>query len=78
VSEDGGGGVDNGGGDGDGAGCDVGHAAEAAERWLGAAAAAGAPLSFAFLLFAGITVLLGTLLVAEAAALFGPRLCPEP
>jgi hypothetical protein len=55
---------------------DVGCAVDATTRWLDAAA--GARLRLAIFTFGGVSALLGTLVAAEAAALFGPRLCAAP
>jgi hypothetical protein len=50
------------------------HTVEAAARWLERAAGASST-ALTLHIFAGVSVLLGSLVIAEAAALFGPPLC---
>jgi hypothetical protein len=74
---DGGGGApDSGGGGGGGARGEIGRAVEAAARWLGGCSGGGA-LPLLGHVFAALCVLLGSLVIAEVVALFGPApSCP--
>ncbi|KAI8470871.1 MAG: hypothetical protein J3K34DRAFT_248899 [Monoraphidium minutum] len=79
-SSGGGANTDRGGGGGGGGGIsgvgEPGATAAAAAGWLDAVAAA--PSRMAVTLFAGVSLLLGTLVTAEAIALFGPPMCAAP